>query len=304
MERAEKVALAFFILLGFAPLLIEGYWLRVLTSVLMMTSLVYAQNVLLGYTGYPAFGGIAFFGLGGYTTAVLMIKAGLPFFPALLGGTFLPAVLAYFLAKPLMRLKSHYFAITTLAFQLAMMEAVNNLEFTGGAHGINLPILKADWAWAFFFYCFLSLALISYLINIYIDRSELGWAFKAIREDEVAAETVGIDTVKFKSLSFAIMSAITATAGGIYAYWITYIDPPSMFDPLLSVKVFVALLIGGVGTTVGPFIGSLGLELISEMVWGRFFTLHGVILGILIILGLLLIPGGVVKMRRSNAQGN
>jgi len=297
MDSREKTVLTLFILMLAVPFFVSGYWERVLSSVFMLTSLALAQNILLGFTGYPAFGAIAFFGTGGYTTAILMKSHGLPFLPSLLAGIILSSLFALILAPLLMRLKSHYFAITTLALQLALGEVVANLEFTGGAHGINLPLYGGEGGLTFFYYAFWVLMAISFFVNIFVDRSTFGWALKAIREDEVAAETLGVDTVRFKSLSFALMAGLTAGAGGIYAYWITYIDPTSMFDPLLSVKLFVALLIGGVGTTVGPVIGSFGIEIVSELVWGKFFEIHGIVLGILIILLVSLLPRGIMGVR-------
>lgn len=304
MGRSEKLVIAGLVLLLFAPLLLEilnlptGYWIRVLTLILMLTSLVYAQNVILGYTGYPAFGIVAFFGVGGYTTAVLMKKFSFPFLASLPLGALFSTLLAFLLAAPLMRLKSHYFAITTLALQLVLGEMVGNLEITGGSYGINLPIYKGPLGTLVFYYAFWLLVLSSFLLNLYIDRSVFGYALKAIREDEVAAESVGVNTLLFKSISFSLMALISGLSGGIYAYWITYIDPPSMFDPVLSVKVFVALLLGGVGTVAGPFFGSLFLEMFSEMVWSKFFELHGVVLGTVIVLTVLLLPKGILGVKR------
>ncbi len=299
MARLEKAVFIFFGVLAFLPLLLPEwpYWGRVLSSALMLSSLALAQNVLLGYTGYPAFGGIAFFGIGGYTTAILMKSLSIPFLPSLLIGGLVAGLTALIIAPPLMRLRSHYFAITTLALQLALGEVVANLEFTGGTDGINLPIYRGPFEGSFFYFLFLLLALISFLINLWVDRSVFGYALKAIREDEVAAESVGVNTVLFKSLSFGISSFLTGLAGGVYAYWITYIDPTSMFDPLLSVKTFVALLLGGVGTTVGPLLGAFLLEMVSEIVWSGLTEVHGIILGLLIVLGILLVPRGILGVR-------
>ena len=299
MARLEKAVFVFFGVLAFLPLLLPEwpYWGRVLSSALMLSSLALAQNVLLGYTGYPAFGGIAFFGIGGYTTAILMKSYSVPFLPSLIIGGLVAGLTALIIAPPLMRLKSHYFAITTLALQLALGEVVANLEFTGGTDGINLPIYRGPLEGSLFYFLFLLLALISFLINLWVDRSVFGYALKAIREDEVAAESVGVNTVLFKSLSFGIASFLTGLVGGVYAYWITYIDPTSMFDPLLSVKTFVALLLGGVGTTVGPLLGAFLLEMVSEIVWSGLTEVHGIILGLLIVLGILLIPRGILGVR-------
>ncbi len=306
MGKPEKLTIAFFLILLLLPIgfslfeytIPSGYWIRVLSSVFMLTSLALAQNILLGYTGYPAFGAVAFFGVGGYATAVLMKSLSVPFWISLPAGGIFASLFALLIAPPLMRLRSHYFAITTLALQLAFGEVVANLEFTGGAHGINLPIYRGFLEGYIFYYLFWILMVFSFFVNLFIDRSVFGYALKAIREDEVAAESVGVNTVLFKSLSFSLMALITGLCGGIYAYWITYIDPSSMFDPVLSVKMFVALLLGGVGTTVGPIIGSFFLEFLSEIVWSRFLELHGIVLGALIVLVILFVPKGILGVKR------
>ncbi len=302
MGKHERLTLIFFALLLFLPvglsavgeLLPAGYLLRVVSSALMLTSLALAQNVLLGYTGYPAFGGIAFFGIGSYTAGVLSKNLGFPLLLSILAGGVLSLIVAIAIAPVLMKLRSHYFAIATLALQLALAEFVSNLEFTGGSYGINLPIYRGFLEGYLFYLLFWAVALSAFLLNLYVDRSVFGYALKAIREDELAAESVGVNTVLFKSLSFGLMAFVTGLTGGVYAFWITYIDPSSTFDPLLSVKTFVALLLGGVGTTVGPIVGAFSLELISEVVWSRFLELHGIILGALIVLAVLFLPRGVV----------
>ncbi len=297
MGRPEIAVLTGIVLVGFLPPFVSDYVERVVALALMLTSLALAQNILLGYTGYPAFGCIAFFGVGGYTTAVLMKELNLQFPLALTVGTVSSGFLALLIAVPLMRLKSHYFAITTLALQLALGELVANLELTGGVQGINLPIYRGPGGYLIFFYMLWVVAIVSFLLNAYIERSTFGYALKAIREDETAAETLGVNTVLFKAISFTLMALITGCVGGIYAYWITYIDPTSMFDPLLSVKVFVALLIGGVGTVGGPVVGAFLLEVLSEVLWGQFPKVHGLILGLLIVLTVLIIPKGMWRRR-------
>ncbi len=304
MGKLEKYVISFFCLLFLLPIVLSfldlqsGYWIRILSAICMLTSLTLALNILLGYTGYPAFGAVAFFGAGGYVTAVLMKDLSLPFILSFILGGLSSATLAFFLSPALMRLKSHYFAITTLALQLAFGELVANLEITGGSYGINLPIYRGFLENYFFYYTFWLLMVISFLLNLFVDRSVFGYALKAVREDEIAAESVGVNTTLFKSVSFSLMALIMGLCGGAYAYWITYIDPSSMFDPILSVKIFVALLLGGIGSTTGPVIGAFLLELISEIVWSKFLEIHGVILGAIIILIVLLLPRGVIGVRR------
>ncbi|MDQ7038224.1 MAG: branched-chain amino acid ABC transporter permease [Aquificota bacterium] len=297
MGRHDLVVLAGLLALSILPPFLTDYLERVITSALLLASLALAQNILLGYTGYPAFGSVAFFGVGGYVTAVLMKDLSLPFPLALLCGTLFSGLLALLIAPPVMRLKSHYFAITTLALQLALGELVANLEVTGGAQGINLPIYRGPGGYLIFYYLFWTLTLVAFLINAYVERSTFGYALKAIREDEVAAETLGVNTLLFKTASFTLMALITGCSGGIYAYWITYIDPTSMFDPVLSVKMFVALLMGGVGTVGGPVAGAFVLEVVSETLWGQFPRVHGLILGLLIVLIVLIIPKGIWRRR-------
>ncbi len=303
MDRWEKGVLLVFGLLALVPPLLglfdgvlpEGYILRVLSSILMMVSLALAQNILLGYTGYPAFGGVAFFGIGAYTAGILSRDIHLPLLVSVLSGGVLSALVAFFFAPVVMRLKSHYFAIATLALQLALGEMTANLEITGGAEGINLPIYRGFLEGHLFFYLFLGLSLLAFGLNLYVERSVFGYALKAIREDELAAESLGVNTVLFKSVSFTLMAFVTGLCGSVYAFWVTYIDPTSVFDPILSVKIFVALLLGGVGTTTGPVIGAFLLETVSEVVWSQFLEFHGVILGLLIVLIALLLPKGIKR---------
>ncbi len=291
MGKLEKGLLLIFLILGAVPFAVDDpYLLRVLTSALMLTTLALAHNLLLGYTGYPAFGGVAFFGIGAYASGVL--SKDFPFWMSILASAVVPTLVALLVGPVLLRLKSHYFAIATLALQLSFSEMVNNLAFTGGSQGINL---QPPFGNIPFYYLFLSLAVLSFLLNLYVDRSVFGYALKAIREDEVAAESLGVNTALFKTVAFLMMASLVGVCGGLYAFWITYIDNTSVFDPLLSVKTFVALLLGGVGTTVGPVVGAFLLEISSEILWVSMPEIHGVLLGSFVVLILLLFPKGIIR---------
>jgi branched-chain amino acid transport system permease protein len=126
----------------------------------------------------------------------------------------------------------------------------------------------------------------------------LGYALKAIKANEEAADAMGINTTLYKTIAWAISGLFTALAGGIYAYWFTFIEPATVFDVVVVVKLFVILLLGGAGTVMGPLYGAFIFEGISEIVWSRFLNLHMGILGILVIFIVFFIPNGLIDMAR------
>jgi branched-chain amino acid transport system permease protein len=131
-----------------------------------------------------------------------------------------------------------------------------------------------------------------------MSRRRLGYALKAIKANEESADVMGINTTLYKIVAWSIGGLYTALAGGIYAYWFTFIEPATMFDVVVVVKLFVILLLGGSGTVMGPLYGAFIFEGISEIVWSRFLNLHLGILGILIILIIFFIPNGLIDTVR------
>ena len=288
------------------PFLVTGFWVRLITSIFMFALLASALNIIAGYTGYAAFGNMIFFGIGAYTAAVLMSKTGMPFVFAFLSAGVIAVLLAIVLGLLLLRLKGHYFALGSLGAAEATRQIVEIwTDLTGGGQGITVPSLKGSPQFVntfFYFAMFAMLILVVYTVSR-IHKNRLGYAFKAIRADEEAAGVMGIDTTKFKVIAWAISGLFTGLTGALYAYWFSYIDPPTVFDVMWVVKMFVIILIGGIGTILGPVVGAVILETVSELVWSRFINFHLGILGIIIILSVLFMPRGIMSLQWKGLGG-
>ena len=312
-QQAESSGRLAFIgapLLGVAFLVLPwvgtGYLTRFTTNLLMFMVLAQAWNLIGGLAGYPSFGNVAFFGIGAYTTGIMMAKTGLPFLPSLALAAPAGAVFAVAIGLPVLRLRGHYFAVATFATAEAMREIVNNLTgLTGGGMGLSLPLMSggARAIGFFFYYLMFGLFLAALAVSVLVARSRLGYGLLAIREDEEAAMVAGIDTTRYKVIAFALSAFLTALAGGIYAYWITYIEPANVFDVLIGVTMLVMVLLGGSGTLWGPPVGAIVLIVLTEVVWARFLELHAAILGGVIILVVIFLPDGLMAMVRQGRRG-
>jgi branched-chain amino acid transport system permease protein len=294
-------ALGVLVGLGFVvlPLFIEGYWIRVLTSIFMYAIITAALNIIAGYAGYAAFGNIVFFGIGAYTTAMLMLRLGFYWWTGAIIGGLLAAIYAILLGIPILRLRGHYFAIATLGINRATEQiALDWGSFTGGGKGITLPLPKMEIQnfYAMIYFIMLGLLLVTILVNYIISRSRLGYALRAIRDNEDAAEASGIFAPSCKIAAWAISAFITGVTGGVFAYWFSFIEPATVFDIMIAVKAFVMMMLGGAGTVLGPVIGAFLIEVISETVWGQFLTLHMLILGIIMVGVVILIPRGMLNL--------
>lgn len=300
MKRKKALYLSILILIFLiaAPAFLSGYWVRTFTDIFMFAVLAASWNLIAGYCGYPAFGNVVFFGLGAYTTGILMTKVQMSFFFAVAAGGILSILLAILLGLPLLRLRGHYFAIATLGVNEALREVVINLtDLTGGGYGISLPILpgKVEVVLAFFYFIMLGLMAALVILTQIISQRRFGFACRAIRADEDAAAVAGIDTRKYKILAWSLSALFTGLAGGVYAVWITYIDPVSVFDMSIAIKFCIMVLLGGAGTVLGPIIGAFILEIISLVVWTKFLVLHAAILGFIIILVVIFLPRGFMQ---------
>jgi branched-chain amino acid transport system permease protein len=283
------------------PFVVSGFWIRLFTSIFLFAVMAQGLNVIAGFTGYAAFGQMIFFGLGAYTAGIIMTK-GLPFFlPALVGAGLVGILAAILIGFPLLRLKGHYFALASLGACEAVRHLLDNItEIGGGASGLSLPQMfgKPEQVNTNFYYIVFLLLIFSFSLTFWVSKNRIGYAFKAIKANEEAAEVTGINTTYYKIVAWSISGLFTACAGAIYAYWFTYIQPETVFDVVTVVKLFVIMLLGGAGTVMGPLYGAFILEGISEIVWSKFLHLHMGILGMLIILICIFLPNGLIDMIR------
>jgi branched-chain amino acid transport system permease protein len=295
---ALSAGLGICLLLTAAPGIASPFIVQFLINLFMMAILAESWNIIGGFTGYASFGNVAFFGIGAYTTGVLVTRSGLPFALGLPAAGIVAALFAAAAGMPILRLKGHYFAIATLGVAETMREVVYNLEFTGKGTGLTMPILRSPLP---FFYLMLGILAAVTLVNWWLSRSRFGYGLIAIREDEDAAAVMGINTPLYKTIAFALSGAFTGLAGGVYAYWITFIDPDSVFKVIITVQLIIMAVFGGTGTVLGPLLGSLVLASLSEWLSTHLATLAELFYGLIIILVVLFMPKGLSELIRQRA---
>ena len=238
------------VVLCLLPMMTTPYYVRVATGVAMWAGLALSWNVICGYAGYISFGHVAFFGIGSYTTAILMQpEQGWNFWATLPVAAVVAGAVAALVGWPALRLKGAYFAIATWALAEAVRELTTVLDFTGGSRGLTTPIHLDD---KFFFYTMLAAAAIAYaLCYLLLERSRFGFRVKAVRDNEVAARAQGINTTLVKIEAFVLSAIIPAVLGGINTYWITFINPQSVLNTIITDQLVVMVLVGGLGHACG-----------------------------------------------------
>jgi branched-chain amino acid transport system permease protein len=275
----------------------DTYWIRIATGILMWAGLACAWNVIGGYAGYISFGHSAFFGLGAYATAILMgDRFAAPFAAGLLLGIVLASIAAAAIGWPTLRLRGAYFAIATWAFAELVFQLATVLDITGGTAGLSVPPFLDE---RFFYFSMLASALATYgVCYVLLERSRFGYRLKAVRDNELAAESLGIDTTTVKLQAFVLSAAIPALFGGIYAFWITFINPQSVLAGDIADQMVVMVLVGGLGSLWGPAIGATSMYLVNRLflaTWGS-TTAYIAVLGLVIGAVVLFLPDGLVSL--------
>lgn len=300
MTRLNLILLVVIVCIAALPMVGGSYALRLGTIACMYGILALSWNVVGGFAGYPSFATAAFFGFGAYTAGVLLSK-GMSLPVAVAAAGISSFVMTCLLGAALLRLRGHYFAIASLSLIEVFRELVNNAtDLTGGGMGLNIPLSSSASVMAdatFFFYAMWVLLLGTALMVVVVAGSKLGFGLACIRQNETAANMIGLNTTLYKSVAFGLSACFVSAAGGVYAAWVHYIDPSDVFDILYSVKPIVMALIGGLGSPLGVLIGAfvyLGLE---EVVWRNYIQIHSGVLGVLIVVLLLFLPHGLMSLR-------
>jgi len=277
---------------------------RTVAAIFMFVALAQAWNLIGGFTGYASFGQVMFFGIGGYFTAVAMSHWHLSFWYSLVLSGVVAALFGALIGIPLLRLRGHYFAIATLGVAEGMREVITNLpEITGGGAGITLPTVGDQATTAYlgndgFYLLFLGLAALAMLVAGLVAGSKFGFALRAIHQDEDAAAAMGINTTRTKVVTFALSGFITGLVGATYAFQQVTIFPERLFDVDITVLMVVMVVIGGSGTVLGPLLGAVSLQLLSEYLRQNYTDFHIFLLGAIIILAVILLPQGAVNYVR------
>lgn len=275
--------------------------IRIWTIVLMYVVLTEAWTVLGGYGGYLNFGMAMFFGVGAYTAAIISSRASISPLATVLAAGVAAAILGVIFGIPSLRLRGAYFAIVTFVLTLAVEQLVSILGITNGALGLYLkpPALSPRASDELFFFIFLGGAIIVTLAVRQIGRSRFGSSLVAIREDEDAAEILGVPTTRVKTIAFVFAAFIAGMVGCVYASQLYYIEPVSTFDFSLSLSVVVAAIVGGRESWIGPLLGAVVTQLVAQELFSSAQGVEGnLVLGALLIVFARFVPGGIVGLFR------
>ncbi len=295
----RKIILVVAVLALIFPFLFSNvYIIRMGTISLMYVMLALGINLIMGYMGQMTFGHAAFWGIGAYTAAIMSTKLGTPFIVDIICAALIAGTFGFLLGLPVLKVKGYYLTIVTLGFgEIIRLVELNSTKLTGGAMGIKgIPGIKLFGkefdSHLVFYYLILILAVITIIILLRINKSRYGLALKSIRDDDSAAEVLGVDVVKTKIKTFVISAMIAGVAGAFFAHYITYIDSTS-FTTSVSQEMTVMVIIGGIGSIPGTIIGATVLTIVPELI-RQLMEYRMLLYGLIMLLMTLFRPHGLL----------
>lgn len=319
MKKTLLLLLPLILILFFPVLVKDSYFLNLGILVLYYTFLSQAWNILSGYSGQFSFGHAAFFGTGAYASTILLTEYGVSPWIGMFVGAFVSALIGWFIGYLSFRykLRGAYFALSTLAFAEILRIAVQNSDFFKKTMGVMIPLKPNPWMFQFqsataYYYTILVFAGFSIWLVYRISRSRLGFNLVAIRENEEAAQSLGVNIYKNKMIAMGLSAGLTALGGSFYAQYILFIDPSTTFGTEVSISILLPAIIGGAGTVWGPLVGSLisiPLGELTSTFFGDFMGVHLMVYGLILVIVILFLPEGVAgwfqdRIRKKEANMN
>lgn len=301
-----------FVLLALAPLGIGGYEISVLMMILFYVILAVGLDLVTGYCGQFSFATGAFYGIGAYTAAIMNRDLGTSIWLHLPAGAIVAGSFGFLLGIPALRLTGHFLAIVTIAFQTIMYLTISQwTSFTGGQVGLSLQGSNSVVIFGTklfelssvrsYYWLSLAVTAVCILVAWRLVNSRLGREWIAIRDDEKLAQAIGLDTTRGKLTAFVAYAALAGIAGVLTAHALRGVTPDD-FTIWISATVVAMMVLGGRGTFVGPIIGAILLAVLPEFL-GRYAEYKMLIYGIILMLGMALMPEGLVgRLRRSEAR--
>jgi branched-chain amino acid transport system permease protein len=311
--KAYVPFLLFLLLLFFILFVDRPFYLNMIFMILLFAGLSGAWNILGGFGGQLSLGHSAFFGIGAYTSSLLFVKCAIPPILGIFAGIGMAFVLAAVIGIPCFRLKGPFFSLATIAIaEVLQLLAVYFKRITEGSEGLSIPFQPSLYnltfesrnRYALVAYCF---ALFVLAISYGVQRSRLGYQLAALRDEDQAAESLGVNTMRTKMAALLISGGLTAMGATIFSQYILFLEPHSEFSINTSVNLALISMIGGLGTSIGPLIGSFLLiplqEFLRTWIGGKYQGLHFVIYGGLLIAVVMFMPQGIIAFvsRRYNA---
>ena len=252
----------FIVLIAFLalfPFLFKNYYVYVANYMAINVIVAIGLNLLVGYTGQISLGHSGFFAIGAYGTLALMSKVGLPFVIALPAAALATALFGFLIGLPALRLEGPYLSIATLGFGLTITRVIGRIEFFGGRQGLHAPELTIG-PWHLntdrdFYYLLITITVILTVAARNLIKTKVGRAFIAIRDADIAAETMGVNLMYYKTLAFAVSAFYTGIAGGLYAFVLRFIEP-ELFGLFMSILFLAMVVVGGLGSIFGAIAGA------------------------------------------------
>jgi branched-chain amino acid transport system permease protein len=288
---------------GLVVLVIHHDLMRETAFILLMAvALASSLNILLGYTGYVSFGHIVFFGLGGYTGFYLISEQGWSLYTAALGGGLLAAVIAGLVGVAVLRLRGAYFALATIGINEAARAFVSNFGPYGGPIGLSINFSAyqkyggpGPALWTTFIFLWI-LTMVVLLVSFLVKNSRFGLGLLAIREDEDAAMVMGVKAPRAKTITFMISAFFPGVIGTLYFFKNGNIEPGDAFQLNMSIEMLVMVMLGGMGTLLGPMLGAVGYQWLRGYLLTSpiFKNLHLAFAGLVLLLIILFVPAGAV----------
>ena len=309
--RRAALGLGLAALLLFPAVFTQPHPRHVMIMIFLYATLASAWNILAGYCGQISLGHAVFFGLGAYTST-LLTREPLTLTPwlGMVAGAAVAVLASQVIGYPVFRLRGHYFAIATIAVGEIVQTLAINWDRIGGARGLFVPIRRPDSLWHMQFhetkaaYYFIALGLLALALGVtrWIERSRRGYYFRAIREDQEAAASLGVPVAREKHWAIGASAALTALGGTFYAQYVLFIDPESVLSLGLSILICLVAVLGGVGTLWGPVLGAAVLVPLSEFtrigLGGGGKALDLLIYGALIVVIAVFQPAGLMGLLR------
>jgi branched-chain amino acid transport system permease protein len=302
----RNVMLAMLVFAAVAPAFLNAYYLFVANTILIYVLLSIGLNILVGYTGQLAFANAAMFGIGAYGTGLLQVHFGWPFWLAFPSGALIATAVGLAISLPALRLRGLYLALSTLAFaQFTQWVFLNWEAVTFGAGGFKtppisfapLPIAKPFGL----YYLSLILVLVLFVLAQNLVRSRIGRAFVAVRDSDIAAESLGIDLLRYKALAFGISGFYAGIAGGLYSATLNFVSPEG-YDLFQMVIQKAMIIVGGLGSVAGSVLGAGSLVFILEAL-RKVKGAQEIVFGAILVGFILFMPGGIIGFLKDKVRG-
>ncbi len=308
--RRALAALLLLAVVAFPLVFTRPFPRHVMIMIFLYGALATAWNILAGYCGQISLGHAVYFGIGAYTSTLLVREVALTPWLGMLAGAALAVIVSQLIGYPCFRLRGHYFAIATIGFGEIVQTCVLNWNLVGAARGLFVPIKRPDsllnfqfhQSKTFYYYIALGLVALALGATSWIERSRRGYYFRAIKEDQDAAASLGVQVAREKQAAMAVSAALTALGGTFWAQYVLFIDPESVFPLSLSILICLVAVLGGVGSLWGPLLGAAVLVPLSEgtrvLLGGTGKALDLLIYGALIMVIAVFQPAGMMGLVR------